>query len=128
MSPSLITPTDGELAILKVLWERGPLTVRDVHTVLSRDREMGYTTVMKLMQIMAQKGLVTRDERARSHVYQATQAKAPTQAHLLSDLLQKAFDGKAVDLVARALSERPASDEELDAIQSLIERVRKERP
>lgn len=127
MSTPLIHPTDGELAILKVLWERGPSTVREVHTVLSQGREVGYTTVMKLMQIMAQKGLVARDERERSHVYQATQEKAPTQSHLLSGLLQKAFDGKAVDLVSRALAEHPASEEDLDAIQALLERARKER-
>lgn len=128
MSPSPITPTDGELAILRVLWSRGPCTVREVHEVLSTDRDTGYTTVMKLMQIMAEKGLVTRDERARAHVYQAAQSQEATQGHLLSNLLQKAFDGRAEALVVRALADVPTSDEELDAIQALINQKRKERP
>ena len=120
-------PSDGELAILRVLWDRGPSTVRDVHTELSKDRDMGYTTVLKLLQIMVEKGFVTRDERARSHVYEAAQGKESTQGRMLSDLLQKAFDGKAHALVTRALAEAPADEAELDAIQALIDRIRKER-
>ena len=95
MSQSPIRPSDGELAILRVLWNLGPATVRDVHGELSKGREMGYTTVLKLMQIMVEKGLVTRDESTRTHVYQAAQGEEPTQACLLDDLLQKAFQGSA---------------------------------
>lgn len=127
MSQVPLHPSDGELAILRVLWDRGPSTVREVHTALSEARDTGYTTVLKLMQIMAEKGLVTRDERARSHVYEAAQAKAPTQGRMLSDLLQKAFDGKAHELVSRALETAPADEAELDTLQALIDRMRKER-
>ncbi len=128
MPPSPITPTDGELAILRVLWRFGSATVREVHHELSQDRDMGYTTVMKLMQIMAEKGLVTRDESAKAHVYTPAQDQASTQGHLLSNLLQKAFDGKAEALVVRALADAPATDAELDAIQALIDQKRRERP
>lgn len=127
MSMTPLHPSDGELAILRVLWDRGPSTVREVHTLLSQDRDTGYTTVLKLMQIMAEKGLVTRDERERSHVYAAAQGKESTQGRMLSDLLQKAFDGKAHTLVSRALEAAPADEAELDAIQALIDRIRKER-
>ncbi|HOD33319.1 MAG TPA: BlaI/MecI/CopY family transcriptional regulator [Holophaga sp.] len=127
MSQPLIRPSDGELAILRVLWGRGPSTVRDVHAALSKDRDMGYTTVLKLMQIMVEKGLVTRDESTRTHVYQAAQEEAPTQACLLKDLLQKAFEGSAASLVVRALSEAPANEADLDAIQATLDRLRKER-
>jgi predicted transcriptional regulator len=123
-----IRPSDGELAILRVLWDRGPSTVREVHAALSAGRDIGYTTVLKLMQIMVDKGLASRDESARSHVYQAIQAEEPTQACLLRDLVDKAFEGSAASLVLRALSEPPADPAELEAIQTLLDRLRKERP
>src|SRR4051812_35957429 len=97
-------PTDGELAILAVLWERGPSTVRDVHEALSRRREMGYTTVLKLMQIMAQKGLVARDESQRTHVYRPASDEEQTQKRLVRDLLERAFGGSARKLIVAALS------------------------
>ena len=128
MSTDPIRPSDGELAILRVLWDRGPSTVRDVHADLSKGRDMGYTTVLKLMQIMVEKGLVTRDESARSHVYQAAQGEAPTQACLLRELMDKAFEGSAKALVLRALSEAPTGAGELEEIQAILDRLRKERP
>lgn len=127
MATDPIRPSDGELAILRVLWDRGPSTVRDVHADLSKGRDIGYTTVLKLMQIMVDKGLASRDESARSHVYRAAQAEEPTQACLLRDLMDKAFEGSAASLVLRALSEPPADPAELEAIQALLDRLRKER-
>ena len=127
MSHPMIRPSDGELAILRVLWDQGPATVRDVHGELSRVRNMGYTTVLKLMQIMVEKGLVTRDESARTHVYQAAQGEEPTQACLLDDLLQKAFQGSATSLVVRALAKAQASDQELDEIQAYLAQLKERR-
>src|SRR3954471_22971423 len=108
-------PTDAELAILAVLWKRGPATVRDVHDALRASQDTGYTTVLKLLQIMTQKGLVKRDESQRSHVYRAAATADRTQKRLVGDLLDKAFAGSAHDLVMRALSLKPASREELAA-------------
>src|SRR6185369_6985704 len=96
-------PTDAELAILRVIWRRGPSTVRQVHEVLSQDREIGYTTVLKLMQIMTEKGLVERDESERTHVYQSMLTQEETQQQLVGDLLDKAFGGSASQLVMQAL-------------------------
>ena len=127
MTTDPIRPSDGELAILRVLWDRGPSTVRDVHADLAKGRDIGYTTVLKLLQIMVDKGLVTRDESARSHVYQAAQGEAPTQACLLRELMDKAFEGSAASLVLRALSESPTDPAELEAIQATLDRLRKER-
>ena len=120
MSTDPIRPSDGELAILRVLWSRGPSTVRDVHTELSKDRDMGYTTVLKLMQIMVQKGLVARDERARSHTYQPLQGEAETQRCLLKELLHKAFAGSRRELVLQALESEPTSAEELEDIRKML--------
>ncbi|GLH66693.1 BlaI/MecI/CopY family transcriptional regulator [Geothrix edaphica] len=120
MTTAPIRPSDGELAILRVLWSRGPSTVRDVHTELSKDRDMGYTTVLKLMQIMVEKGLVARDERARSHTYRTLQGEAETQRCLLKELLQKAFAGNRRELVLQALETEPASAEELEDIRKLL--------
>lgn len=127
MSKTPIRPSDGELAILRVLWHLGPSTVRDVHTELSKDRDMGYTTVLKLMQIMAEKGLVDRDESARSHVYRAAQGEQPTQAFLLKDLVQKAFGGSAKTLMVRALEAERASEADLDEIQRMLDEARRRR-
>ena len=117
---SLPRPTDAELAILRVLWERGPSTVRQVHDALSAARDTGYTTTLKLMQIMADKGLVSRDETARTHVYKAQSSRNQTQRQLVTDLVQRAFGGSAAALVLQALSAHPASAEELKDIQRLI--------
>jgi predicted transcriptional regulator len=123
MSTVPIRPSDGELAILRVLWSRGSATVRDVHTELSRDRDMGYTTVLKLMQIMVDKGLVERDERARSHTYRPLQGEGETQRCLLQELLQKAFGGSRRELVLQALEAEPASAEELEEIRTLLKQA-----
>jgi predicted transcriptional regulator len=128
MSQPPIRPSDGELAILRVLWSRGPSTVRDVHGELSRDRDTGYTTVLKLMQIMVEKGLVTRDESARTHVYQAAQEEEPTQRCLMGDLLQKAFGGNAAEMALRALEAAPVPPEELEAIRRLLQEAKERRP
>ncbi len=127
MSNTPIRPSDGELAILRVLWSRGPSTVRDVLTELSKVRDMGYTTVMKLMQIMVAKGLVVRDESARTHIYQAVQEEESTQSFLLKELMDKAFEGSASSLVMRALSSTKADERELDEIQAFLKRLKKER-
>lgn len=116
-------PTHAELGILRVLWRRGPSTVRDVHGALPRDRAVGYTTVLKLLQIMAEKGLVTRDESSRSHVYAAAVSEDTTQRRLVSDLLDRAFEGSAIGLVMQALAARPASPEELRQIRALIDEL-----
>ena len=119
-------PTDSELAILRVLWERGPSTVRHVHEALAGTRETGYTTTLKLMQIMAEKGLVERNEDARTHVYAAAADEAQTQHQLVKDLVDRAFGGSAATLVMRALSEN-TSDEELSEIRKLIDDYREKR-
>jgi predicted transcriptional regulator len=112
-------PTDAELAILQVLWDRGPSTVRQVFEALGA-RETGYTTTLKLMQIMAEKGLVTRDESARTHVYKARAPREETQRRLVTDLLDRAFGGSAATLVMQALSSHPTSADELREIEQLI--------
>ena len=120
-------PTDAELAILRVLWERGPSTVRHVHETLSDTRETGYTTTLKLMQIMADKGLVTRDESSRTHVYEARVSQEQTQRQLVNDLVDRAFGGSAAELVLRALSTRKTTDKELREIRRLIDEAREDR-
>ena len=117
-------PTDSELAILRVLWERGPSTVRQVHEAVAGDT--GYTTTLKLMQIMADKGLVTRNEESRTHVYQAMAGEAQTQQQLVKDLVDRAFGGSAATLVMRALSEN-TPDDELREIRRLIDDYREKR-
>jgi predicted transcriptional regulator len=121
-------PTDAELAILRVLWDLGPCTVRQVHEVLSRERAAAYTTSLKLLQIMTEKGLVSRDERDRSHVYHAKLTEEQTQRQLVRDLLDRAFGGSASKLVMQALAARRASAEELSEIRRLIDGRADERP
>jgi BlaI family transcriptional regulator, penicillinase repressor len=114
-------PTDAELAILRVLWAGGPSTVREVHEVLARERSVGYTTVLKLLQIMTEKGLVLRNETERAHVYRATHSEEQSQRRLLQDLLERAFGGSAQKLVMQALTTKPASPEELAEIRRLLD-------
>ncbi len=114
-------PTDAELSILRVLWREGPSTVRQVRDVLDRTEPTGYTTVLKLLQIMTDKGLVVRDESRRTHVYAPSQAEEKTQQNLVGDLLGRAFGGSASKLVMQALATRKASAEELAEIRKLIE-------
>jgi BlaI family transcriptional regulator, penicillinase repressor len=120
-------PTDAELEILRVLWELGPATVRQVHEAQSGTRDTGYTTTLKMMQIMAEKGLVTRDESARTHVYAARVSQESTQRQLLNDLVDRAFGGSAKELVLRALSSHTTSDEELKEIRKLIDEAGEDR-
>jgi predicted transcriptional regulator len=114
-------PTDSELAILRVLWDRGPSTVRAVQEALGS--AAGYTTVLKFLQIMTEKGLVMRDESARTHVYRARAAEETTQQQLIRDLMDRAFNGSAKHLVLQALSTRKASPEELREIRALLENL-----
>src|SRR4051794_27181581 len=107
-------PTSAELEILRVLWERGPSTVRDVHEVLAESKQMGYTTVLKLLQIMTTKGLVTRNEEMRAHVYEARQPAEKTKRQLVGDLLQKVFAGSASQLMMHALSGKKTSHSDIN--------------
>lgn len=116
-------PTDAELGILQVLWRRGPSTVREVKEELEEEREVGYTTVLKLLQIMHEKGLVDRDESERSHRYSPAVAEGATERRLVSDLIDRGFSGSTGRLVLRALSARTASPEELDEIRKLLDEL-----
>lgn len=119
-------PTDAELAILRVLWSRGPSTVRDVAAAMGR--EGAYTTVLKLLQIMMDKQLVRRDESTRTHVYEAAHSEALMQQHLVADLLDRAFDGSAATLLMRALSAKKTSAKELADIRKLLKSKQGEKP
>jgi len=121
--PTLPRPTDAELAILRVLWRLGPSTVRQVQEILNQERETGYTTVLKLMQIMTEKGLVKRDETDRSHVYQARLKEEQTQRQLVDDLLERAFGGSARQLVMQALSGKKTPAKELAQIRKLLDEL-----
>lgn len=115
-------PTDAELAILRVLWAHGPSTVRDVARALGR--EPAYTTILKLLQIMTGKGLVRRDETPRTHIYAATWTAGQTRRQLVTDLLERAFDGSAAQLMMHALSAKKASRQELAEIRKLLDQQR----
>jgi predicted transcriptional regulator len=114
-------PTDAELEILNVLWQRGPATVREVHDELSGHKDTLYTTVLKTLQIMTEKGLVERDESQRAHLYRARLAQDETRRQLLNDLVARAFDGSATKLVMQALSSKEASAEEVTEIRALLD-------
>lgn len=114
-------PTNAELEILSVLWDRGPSTVRQVQDALGGDPPRGYTTVLKLMQIMADKGLVSRNERDRAHVYTAVASQESTRRRLIDDLAARAFGGSALKLALQALSRTPATEDELQKIRELLE-------
>ena len=120
-------PTDAELEILNVLWQRGAATVREVHDELSARKATLYTTVLKTLQIMTEKGLVERDESQRAHLYHARLAQDETQRQLLNDLLARAFDGSATKLVMQALSAKEASAEELTEIRAMLDRFERGR-
>jgi BlaI family transcriptional regulator, penicillinase repressor len=123
--PRKLRPTDAELEILGLLWKRGPSTVREVHEALSASRDIGYTTILKLLQIMTEKGLVRRDESERAHVYEAALREEQTQRELLGHLLDRAFDGSASKLVMQALATKTASPEELARIRAILDEVEK---
>ena len=126
MPNSLPRPTDAELEILNLLWESGPSTVRDLHEALTRRKAAQYTTVLKMLQIMAAKGLVRRNEKQRAHVYEASQPRDRTQRQLARDLLTRAFGGSARSLMVGALSARRTSREELAEIRKLLDDYEKE--
>ncbi|MGB9433519.1 MAG: BlaI/MecI/CopY family transcriptional regulator [Candidatus Acidiferrum sp.] len=113
-------PTSSELEILHVLWERGPSTVREVHQTLNEKRPIGYTSVLKLMQIMTAKGTVRRNEQQRAHVYEAVQPEEKTKRELALDVMQRVFDGSASELMMHALAGRKASKEEIDEMRRLL--------
>ena len=117
-------PTEAELAILQILWSAGPSTVREVHTAL-RMRRTGYTTTLKQMQVMTEKGLLIRSERFRSHVYEPAAPKEHTQRCIAGDLLQRAFDGSAKSLVLGALESKAASREDLVEIRRMLDEFEK---
>jgi len=121
---SLPNPTDGEMAILRVLWDRGPSTVRDIHEALTEAKDTAYTTVLRMCQIMHEKGLLSRNDAERQHVFAPCITEAEAQHGLLGDLLEKAFRGSAASLVMRALSRAP-KEAELDQIQAALDQLRK---
>jgi BlaI family penicillinase repressor len=114
-------PTGSELEILHVLWERGPSTVREVHDAISAKKPLGYTGVLKLLQIMTTKGLVRRDEKERAHVYEAWQPAEKTKRQFAVDMLQRVFDGSASELMMHALADRRGSKEEVAELRRLLE-------
>lgn len=119
-----IKPTESELEILQTLWAKGLATVREVHEDLARTKDVGYTTTLKLMQIMHEKGLVKRDDSMRTHVYQAAVNKEKTQKHLLGKMIDSLFGGSPTQLVIQALGEHKASPEELEEIQALLDNLK----
>ena len=124
--PKSTKPTDAEIAILRILWERGPSTVRDVQEALGKTRETGYTTALKFLQIMTEKGLVCRDESRHAHVYQAHYPEEQTQRQMVDDLLERVFGGAAMKLVMHALATQKASPEELAQIRAVLDELEKE--
>ncbi|MGA3205956.1 MAG: BlaI/MecI/CopY family transcriptional regulator [Bryobacteraceae bacterium] len=118
---NLPRPTDAELEILTVLWSRGPTTVREVHETIATRRPTQYTTVLKQLQVMAEKGLVRRDENQRAHIYEAARPREWTQRQLAGDMLQRAFNGSAKSLMMGALSSRKASKQELAELRALLD-------
>ena len=124
--PKYIKPTESELEILQILWLRGIATVREVNEELANSKDVGYTTTLKLMQIMHEKGLVKRDESMRTHVYQSAVNKERTQKHLLSKMITSLFGGSSTQLVLQALGEAKTSQEELEQIQALLNNLKKQ--
>ena len=125
MSPELAKPTNAELEILTVLWSIGPATVREVYEAINRRRPAQYSTTLKFMQIMANKGLLRRDEKQRAHVYEAVKTQAWTQRQLAGDLLERAFGGSPKALLVGALSARKATKEELAELLKLLDEYKK---
>jgi BlaI family penicillinase repressor len=120
-------PTTSELEILRVLWTRGPSTVRDVHDSLKEQKTLGYTTVLKLLQIMTGKGLVRRNETERAHVYVAGVPAAQTKRQLAGDMLQRVFEGSASELMMHALAGKRASRQEIDELRRLLDEYERNR-
>jgi BlaI family penicillinase repressor len=123
MATKQIRPTKLELAILKVLWDAGPRSVREIQGILNDSKPTGYTTVLKMLQIMTEKGLVERDETVRPQIYRAKYSQEQTQRHLLTDLLQRAFGGSVKALVMQALATKRSSAKDVEAIEKLLDRI-----
>lgn len=125
-APRMIKPTESELEILQILWTKGLATVREVHEELAKTKDVGYTTTLKLMQIMHEKGIVKRDDSMRTHIYQAAVNKEKTQRHLLSKMIDSLFGGSPTQLVIQALGDNThkASPEELEKIQALLDSLK----
>jgi BlaI family penicillinase repressor len=121
-----IKPTESELEILQVLWDKGQASVREVHEELLKTKEAGYTTTLKLMQIMHEKGLVKRDDSVKTHIYQAAVSKEKTQKHLLGKMIDTLFGGSPTQLVMQALGNHKASASELEEIQKLLDNLKKQ--
>ncbi len=121
-----IKPTESELEILRVLWEKGTASVREVHEELAKSKDVGYTTTLKLMQIMFEKGLVKRDATFKTHIYEAQVSRDKTQKHLLNKMIDTLFGGSPTQLVLQALGNHKASDEELEEIQQLLNNLKKQ--
>jgi predicted transcriptional regulator len=126
MSTKYIKPTESELEILRVLWDRDLASVREVHEELVKNKDVGYTTTLKLMQIMHEKGLVKRDDSFKTHIYQAAVSKEKTQKHLLGKMINSLFGGSPTELVLQALGNHKASPEELEEIQQLLNNLKKQ--
>jgi predicted transcriptional regulator len=120
-----IKPTESELEILQVLWEKGPSTVRAVHEVITASKEAGYTTTLKLMQIMFEKGLLTRDDSARTHIYEALVSQNDTQTSMMNKMIDTLFNGSASQLIMQALGNHETSNEELSAIRKYLDQLKK---
>src|SRR5690606_41148027 len=123
-STKYIKPTESELEILQIIWTKGLATVREVHEELGKTKDVGYTTTLKLMQIMHEKGLVKRDDSMRTHIYQAAVNKEKTQKHLLTKMNDSLFGGSPTQLVIQALGEHKASPEEIEKIQELLNNMK----
>jgi predicted transcriptional regulator len=126
MSTKTIKPTESELEILQVLWEKDKASVREVHEELLKTKEAGYTTTLKLMQIMFEKGLVSRDDSFKTHIYRASVSKEKTQQHLLGKMINTLFGGSSTELVLQALGSHKASAAELEEIQRLLNNLKKQ--
>jgi BlaI family penicillinase repressor len=123
-SRTLPRPTEGELELLRILWDRGPSTVRDIHEQISSRRPLGYTSVLKILQIMADKGLVEREESGKAHIYRPAASQNETQNQLLRDISERLFAGSAAQLAMHALSLDPVNDRDLDTLRTLIDQKR----
>jgi BlaI family transcriptional regulator, penicillinase repressor len=125
MNNKVYKPTEGELEILQVLWEKGKASVRDVHETILQTKDAGYTTTLKLMQIMFEKGLVKRDDSSKVHIYEANVSKEKTQNQFVGKMISSLFGGSSTQLVMQALGSHAPSKEELDEIQQLIDNLKK---
>jgi predicted transcriptional regulator len=122
-----IKPTESDLEILQVLWQKEAATVREVHDELSKMRDIGYTTALKLLQIMFEKGLVTRDDSSKTHIYMPAVSREKTQKQLVGKMINTLFSGSSTELVMQALGNQQTSKEELDEIQKMLDNLRKEK-